>query len=90
MKNKSFLNILLILVVGMLVGTILSLFIGSIIPDGTIKDFFLLTKSIGFGASENNWLDLGFMRIKAGLFIDLSVLSIIGLFIAWYILRYFK
>ena len=50
----------------------------------------MLTKSIGFGASEYNWLDLGFMRIKAGLFIDLSVLSIIGLFIAWYILRYFK
>ena len=69
----------------------LSLLIGYIIPDDTaVKDFFLLTKSIGWGASENNWIDFGFIRIKTGLFFDVSILSIFGIVVSWYILRYFK
>ena len=50
MKKKSISYILLVLFVGVLLGTMLSLLIGYIIPDDTaVKDFFLLTKSIGWG-----------------------------------------
>ena len=66
------------------------MFIGFILPDGVVKDFFLLSKTFGFGASEKGWLELGPLRLRLGFFFDISVLSIIGLFVSWYILRYFK
>jgi len=90
MSRKPLYFILLVFIIGMLLGTIFSLLISTMIPEGTIKDFFLLTKSIGWGATENNWLELGFMRIKVGLFVDISVLSLVGIFVSWYMLRYFK
>ena len=90
MKRKSIIFVLSVIILGMLLGTIFSLFIGNILPEGNIKDFFLLTKSMGFGAAENNWSDFGFLRFKLGFFIDISVLSILGVFVSWYILRYFK
>ena len=90
MKKRSLFFIFLILIIGMLLGTIMSLIIGSILPEGTVKDFFILTKSIGWGANENNWVELGFLRFKTGLYIDVSVLSSIGILVSWYILRYFK
>jgi hypothetical protein len=47
--------------------------------EGVVKNFFLLSKSIGCGATENNWIDFGFIRLKLGLFFDISIVSIIGL-----------
>ena len=40
--------------------------------------------------NENNWFEFGFIRFKTGLFFEISVLSILGFIISWYILRYFK
>ena len=90
MKKKSVLFIFVVFILGMLLGTILSLFVSTIIPEGVVRDFFLVKKSIGWGANANNWFELGFFRFKTGLFIDLSILSIMGFFISWYLLRYFK
>tara|TARA_Y100001970_G_scaffold49902_2_gene63189 strand:- start:561 stop:830 length:270 start_codon:yes stop_codon:yes gene_type:complete len=88
--KKNFQFIFFVLLIGVLVGTIISLVISFFLPDGVVKNFFLLSKSIGFGATENNWVELGFIRFKLGLFFDISIVSIIGLFVSWYILRYFK
>ena len=90
MNKKSIYFILLIIFLGCILGTALSMFIGFILPDGVVKDFFLLSKTFGFGASEKGWLELGPLRLRLGFFFDISVLSIIGVFVSWYILRYFK
>ena len=90
MTKKSILFILVVFILGMMLGTLISLLIGFILPEGVVKDFFLIKKSVGWGATSNNWLDLGFFRFKTGLFLDLSILSIMGFFISWYLLRYFK
>ena len=82
--------IFMVLIIGMLMGTILSMFVVTVIPDGVVKDFFLVKKSVGWGATSNNWIDVGFFRFKTGLFLDLSILSIFGFFVSWYLLRYFK
>jgi hypothetical protein len=87
-KNISF--ILATIILGMVVGTIVSLFISFFLPEGVVKNFFLLSKSFGFGATENNWVDIGFLRVKLGFFFDISIVSIFGLFVSWYLLRYFK
>ena len=90
MQRKHLFFILLILFMGCILGTALSMFVSLIIPDGVVKDFFILSKSFGFGHNANNWLILGPLRFKIGLFFDVSILSILGIFISWYILRYFK
>ena len=87
-KNISF--ILATIILGMIIGTIVSLFISFFLPEGVVKNFFLLSKSFGFGATENNWVDIGFLRVKLGFFFDISIVSIFGLFVSWYLLRYFK
>ena len=82
--------IFLILFFGVICGSILSQFIGAFIPDGVVKDFFLTSNSIGWGINPNNWIDLYVIRLKTGFFVDISVVSILGMGISWYFLRYFK
>ena len=88
--KKNFKFIFFVLLIGMLAGTMISLLISFFLPTGVVKNFFLLSKSFGFGATENNWIELGFIRFKLGIFFDISIVSIIGLFVSWYLLRYFK
>jgi len=90
MYKKSIYFILSLILLGCVIGTGLSMLISYIIPDGVVRDFFILSKSFGFGQNPNNWIDLGPLRFKLGFFFDVSILSIVGIFISWYLLRYFK
>ena len=90
MNKKSMSFLFLVFIIGMLLGTVLSLLISTLLPEGVVKDFFLIEKSIGWGYHADNWMDFGFFRFKTGLIIDLSILSILGFFVSWYFLRYFK
>ena len=87
---RSIAFIFLVLLIGIITGTILSQLIGGILPEGVVKEFFLNSRSIGWGIQSNNWFDLDIFRFKTGLFIDISVVSFLGMAIAWYFLRYFK
>ena len=89
-QKRSISFILLVLLFGVIVGSIFSQFIGAFFPDGVVKDFFLTSNSIGWGINPNNWIDLFVIRIKTGFFVDISVISILGMGISWYFLRYFK
>ena len=89
-QKRSIGFIFLILVFGVICGSILSQFIGAFFPAGVVKDFFLTSNSIGWGINPNNWIDLFIIRIKTGFFIDISVVSILGMGISWYYLKYFK
>ena len=89
-QKRSISFIFLTLLFGVIVGSILSQFIGAFFPDGVVKDFFLTSNSIGWGINPNNWIDLFVIRIKTGFFVDVSVVSILGMGISWYFLRYFK
>ena len=87
-RNMTF--IFLVLFIGIVTSSILSQFIGGILPEGVVKDFFLTSRSIGWGIQPNNWVELFVVRFKTGLFIDISVVSFLGIAITWYFLRYFK
>ena len=89
-KKHSLSFIFLVLFFGVIIGSILSQIIGSLLPGGVVKDFLLTSNSIGWGINPNNWIDLFIMRIKTGFVIDISVISILGMSISWYFLRYFK
>ena len=89
-QKRSVGFIFLVLFFGIITGTILSQLIGVVLPDGVVRDFFLMSKSIGWGIQPNNWVDLTIIRFKTGLFVDISVVSIFGMGISWYFLRYLK
>ena len=89
-RKRSISFIFLVLFFGVISGSILSQFIGAFFPPGVVKDFFLTSNSIGWGIRPDNWIDLFVIRFKMGLFIDISVVSILGIGISWYFLRYFK
>ena len=89
-QKRSISFILLVLLFGVIVGSIFSQFIGAFFPEGVVKDFFLTSNSIGWGIDPNNWIDLFVIRIKTGFFVDISVVSILGMGVSWYFLRYLK
>ena len=89
-QKRSISFIFLVLLFGVIVGSIFSQFIGAFFPEGVVKDFFLTSNSIGWGIKPDNWIDLFVIRFKTGLFIDINVASFLGMVIAWYFLRYFK
>ena len=89
-QKRSIAFIFLILFIGIITSSILAQLIGGLLPEGVVKDFFLTSRSIGWGIRSDNWIDLFIIRFKTGMFIDISVVSLIGMIIAWYYLRYFK
>ena len=89
-QKRSIGFIFLVLFSGIITSSILSQFIGGILPEGVVKDFFLTSRSIGWGIQPDNWVELFVVRFKTGMFIDISVVSFLGMVIAWYFLRYFK
>ena len=89
-QKRSIAFIFLVLFIGIITSTILGQLIGGILPEGVVKEFFLTSRSIGWGIQPGNWIDLYVIRFKTGLFIDISVVSLLGMVIAWYLLRYFK
>ena len=89
-RKRSISFIFLVLFFGVIIGSTLSQFVGAIFPPGVVKDFFLTSNSIGWGIKPDNWINLFVIRFKTGLFVDISVVSIIGMGISWYFLRFFK
>lgn len=88
-NKRSIFTILIILLFGCIIGTALSQLFSFILPEGVVKQFFLKTSSIGWGDSSG-WMDFNIIRFKSGFYIDISVLSLIGMMISWYFLRYFR
>ena len=87
--KKSVKIVFVILFFGCVIGTAFSLFFSFLLPDGVVKQFFLQSYSLGWGSSDN-WVDLNIIRFKSGFYIDISVLSLIGMLVSWYFLRYFR
>ena len=86
-KNRNLGLVFLIIFTGAVIGTALSNFIGLILPVGVVKDFFLLSKPLGWNPFT---LNLQIFTITTGFTIDISIISILSMLVAWYFLRYFK
>jgi len=86
-KKRNFLFIFLIISLGAILGTALTLFVASALPHGVVKDFFLNSKPLGWDPFT---LNLQVLTLTTGFTIDVSVASIIGMLFAWYFLRYFR
>jgi hypothetical protein len=85
-QKKSPGAILLILIFGALIGTTVGEVIGLILPDGVIRDFFIESIERGF---EPYPLKLDIINITLGLTIKLNIVSVLGIALAAYILRWY-
>jgi len=79
-------TVILIVIVGGLVGSAFGELIGRILPDGPVKNFFLNAISVGFRTFH---LDLSIFTIDFGLILRLNIISIIGMILFAYLLRWF-
>ena len=84
-RNMKF--IFLVLFFGVIIGSVVTNFIGFMLPKGVVQDFFLMHTTIGWQPFTINFQVIKF---TTGFSFDISVASLIGLFLSWYFLRYFK
>ena len=91
-SHKPINVILLVLLIGCILGTALTNLIiiimpDSIFPESVVRNFFIQKTVIGF---DDIKVDLNVMKFTLGFKFDVSILSILGIGISWYFLRYFK
>ncbi len=87
-NKRSVRFIFLILFFGLIIGSMIGKILVDILPDGTVVEQFF-EKSIEIGWDPFP-LELGIIIITTGFEVVISVCSLMGLFISWYFLRYFK
>ncbi len=95
MNRRSVSILALVLVIGAMLGTLLGNLLGAILPDGVVRDFFLIGFSFdlaGLAGQQNGVITLNLMvlKIQFGLSIYFNFTSLIGLATAYYFLRYFR
>lgn len=81
--KRNLRTIILGIVIGGTIGSALSFFFGSIFPPGPVKGFFFNALKIGFSTVHIN---LGFIVLSFGLFFNITILTIIFVFLMIYLL----
>ena len=94
--NKRTVSLIVIGVfVGAIIGGVIGELFGWILPQGVVKEFFLTPLSFDIGGLAGNetgviLLDLKIITLKFGLAMKFNFTSVIGIAVAYYILRYFR
>ena len=95
MKKRSWGYITLGLVFGALIGSLIGSLLGWVLPEGVVKDFFLLGVNFDLAGLVGNEsgvvvINLIIITFKFGLSIAFNFTSLIGLATAYYFLRFFR
>ena len=89
-KSRSLRVIFLISFFGCLIGTILNKVFIFILPKDTIISRFFIDSTTVIKLPENFEINLGIIKTGFTFQFEIGVLSIIGIFVSWYFLRYFR
>lgn len=81
--KRNFRTIISGILIGGIIGSALSYFLASIFPQGPVKSFFFNALKIGFSTVHIN---LGFISLSLGLFFNITVLTVIFIFLIIYLL----
>ena len=77
--------IILIVVAGLVVGSLLGELVASVLPAGTIQD--LLTRGPQIGLTPPATIDLRFVALTFGMMLKVNVVGILGVVLAAFALR---
>ncbi|MCH8299725.1 MAG: DUF4321 domain-containing protein [Candidatus Marinimicrobia bacterium] len=86
-NNKPVLLAIYTLTLGAIMGTLVGEILGFILPEGVVKQFFLLSKTLSVGPGT---LNIIMLQLTLGLSITLNVISLIGIGVAYYLLRWWR
>ena len=86
-QKRSLGFIFIVLIFGAIVGTLFGNVMGLVLPEGVVKQFFL--QSVSWGISPVT-LDFVVGTVTFGLRVKFNIISVLGLAVAYYFLRYFR
>ena len=95
MKKRSIHIIILALFIGAVFGGVIGNLFALVLPESVVKDFFLTSITFDLGGFANNDLgvliiDLKTLVFKLGLSMSFNFTSVVGIVVAYYILRYLR
>jgi len=95
MKKRNLHVIVLSLFIGAIFGGVIGNIFALILPESVVKDFFLTSITFDLGGLVDNDLgvfiiDLKVIVLKLGLSMSFNFTSVIGIAVAYYILRYLR
>jgi len=95
MQKRKIHLIVISLFVGAVFGGVFGKIFSLVLPESVVKDFFLTSINFDLGGLANNDLgviiiDLKVIVLKLGLSMSFNFTSVIGIAVAYYILRYLR
>jgi hypothetical protein len=84
MARRRLSHIIVGIIIGGIIGSALSYFLSGIFPHGPVKNLFFSALKVGFKAAEVN---LGFFNFTFGLGINITLVTVIFMFLAIYLLH---
>ena len=95
MQKLKMYVIVLSLFIGAIFGWVVGNIFALILPESVVKDFFLTSITFDLGGLVNNELgvfiiDLKVIVLKFGLSMNFNFTSVVGIAVAYYILRYLR
>jgi len=95
MKKRKLHFIVLSIFVGAIFGGVVGNIFSLVLPESVVKDFFLTAITFDLGGLVNNDLgvliiDLKVIVLKLGLSMSFNFTSVMGIAVAYYILRYLR
>ena len=94
MKEKRISTLVLVVFVGILIGSYFNSFVGMLpVGDNVVKTFFTYSIPFGIGDFVHNkpiLIDLNAIKFQVGFMFKFSLLSVIGVFISLYFFRWYR
>ena len=85
MAQRGFGLVILIVVAGLMIGSLLGELVASLLPTGTLHD--LLTRGPQIGVTPPATLDLRFAALTFGMMLKVNVVGVLGVVLAAFALR---
>ncbi len=90
-RRRNLKIIVLMLLAGAVIGSVLGDIAGALLPEGVVRDFFLLAfDSSHYGLREPLVLDFRVFSITFGLTLRVNFMGLLGMGVAYYLLRYYR
>ncbi|MDG5814375.1 DUF4321 domain-containing protein [Chitinispirillales bacterium ANBcel5] len=93
LKEKRITTLVLVVLVGILIGSFLNSVVSMLPGENVVKTFFTYSIPFGIGDFAENrpvLIDLDAIRFYLGFQIQFSLLSILGVFLSLYFFRWYK
>ena len=86
-SSKQIGMVITTIVLGAVIGTLVGKILAFILPEGVVKQFLLLSTTLSIGPGTVN---IVLMSITVGFSLTLNVISLIGIGISYYLLRWWR